>query len=183
MGNTSSHLLQYRVDLHDRFYRKGHSDQPKVRRLTLLDRDLSMLNSAIVRKDTTDGISADDAATGAIAVIRMLNLCGKNASQAFMCDGLVDPNDVHVLVISGGRLSKAVRNFGLHGDVKYLKYAICAAMEMLSVYVRQCWARDVDLNVAITKQLEEEVEDELFHLFHKVEISRLMTVAKSALSQ
>lgn len=182
MCSKSSHLLQYRVDLHDQFYRKGHSDQHKVHRLALLDGDLSMVNGAITRKDTSNGICAKDAAKGAIAAIRILNLCNKNASQAFLCDGLADPNDVNILIISGGGISKAVRDFNLHGDVKYLKHVIGSAMELLAVYVRQCWAQDVDLHKAIVEQLDEEAGDELFHTFHQTEINRLMTVAKAALS-
>jgi hypothetical protein len=179
MFSKSSHLLQYRVELHDQYYRKGHTDQTKVHRLSLLDHDLLSINNKIWGDGNQTSVGYIDAAVGAIIAIRILNLCNKNASQAFMCDGEAEPTDPHALLIAGNGLSKAIREFGLKGDVKYLKIIITVAMEMLSIYVRQCWAQDRDLKQVIVTQLDVEAEEELFHNFHKAEIDRLMEMAKS----
>lgn len=182
MFSKSSHLLQYRVEIHDQYYRKGHSDQSKVHRLALLEEDLTMVNNKIWNNGQPSAISADLAARGAITAIRILNLCNKNARQAFMCDGEADPADAHALVIQGNGLSKVIREFTLTGDVKHLRTIVALAMEMLAVYVRQCWARDVDLNQVIATQLEEESVEDIFHPFHQVEINRLISAATATLS-
>jgi hypothetical protein len=181
MFSKSSHLLQYRVELHDQTYQKGHSDLSKVHRLSALDQDLLTVNRKIWNDGKQQVINPDDAVKGAIAAIRILNLCGKNASQAFMCDGVADPNDANALLIGGHGLSKAIRDFGLKGDVKYLRIIVMVAMEMLAVYVRQCWAHDRDLHEAIVEQLDLEAVDELFYPFHRLEIQRLMDVAQTTL--
>lgn len=183
MLSKSSHLLQYRVELHDLFYRKGHSEQTKMHRLSLLAHDLLNINSLAMKTDVPEQIPAVTAVKGAICIIRILNLCGKNASQAFMCDGEPDSSDAYALVIEGNALSKAVREFNRGGDVSHLKNVISVGMEMLAVYVRQCWARDYDLHKGIVAELDEEVVDELFYQFHRVEIDRLVNVAKAAIAQ
>jgi hypothetical protein len=181
MFSKSSHLLQYRVELHDQYYQKGYADQSKVHRLSALDQDLLSINRKIWNDGKQQLIDTADAVKGAIAAIRILNLCGKNASQAFMCDGIADPNDANALLIAGHGLSKAIREFALKGDVKYLRIIVMVVMEMLSVYVRQCWAHDNDLNEAIVEQLDLEAVDDLFYPFHRIEIQRLMGVALTTL--
>ncbi|MNB61200.1 hypothetical protein D3C87_1116660 [compost metagenome] len=183
MSSKSSHLLQYRVELHDQFYRKGHSDQHKVHRLSLLASDLQAINSKVMDSENPQEIPVSDAVRGAIAVIRILNLCNKNATAAFMCDGEADSSDTYALVIEGRALSNAIRELAHGGVVKDLKIVISVAMEMLAVYVRQCWARDVDLHRVIVEELDVEVEDELFQCFHRVEIERLMSQARASLNQ
>lgn len=182
MLSKSSHLLQYRVELHDLFYRKGYSDHSKVHRLSLLASDLLSINSQAMKTNTPEQISAVTAVKGAVCIIRILNLCGKNASQAFLCDGEPDSSDAYALVIEGNALSKAVREFGRGGDVSHLKNVISVGMEMLAVYVRQCWARDYDLYRGIVAELDEEVVEELFYRFHRLEIDRLMSMAKATLN-
>lgn len=178
MFSKSSHLLQYRVELHDQFYRKGYSDHTKAQRLSLLDQDLLSINSKIWHDGQQTRVKAADAATGAVIAIRILNLCNKNASQAFMCDGEASPSDPHALLIAGNGLSKAIREFGFKGDIKYLRIIITVAMEMLSIYVRQCWAQECDVKHVIMDQLEAEAREELFHDFHQAEIERLMASAR-----
>lgn len=182
MFSKSSHLLQYRVELHDQYYRKGYYDHTKAQRLSLLDQDLLSINSKIWRDGNETSIHPADAATGAVIAIRILNLCNKNASQAFMCDGEASPSDPHALLIAGNGLSKAIREFGFKGDVKYLRIIITVTMEMLSIYVRQCWAQERDVKHVIMDQLESEAKDELFHDFHQAEIERLMASARTAVS-
>lgn len=182
MPSKSSHLLQYRVELHDQFYRKGHSDQHKVHRLSLLASDLQVINSRVMDSANPQEYPVSEAVKGAIAVIRILNLCNKNATFAFMCDGEADSSDTYALIIEGRALSKAVREFAAGGNAKDLKIVIAVAMEMLAVYVRQCWAHDVDLHRVIVEELDAEAVDELFYCFHRAEIERLMKQARATLN-
>lgn len=182
MPGKSTHLLQYRVELHDQFYRKGHSDQRKVHRLSLLASDLQAINSRVMDSANPQEIPVSEAVKGVIAVIRILNLCNKNATAAFMCDGVADSSDTYALIIEGRALSNAIREFAAGGAAKDLKIVIAVAMEMLSVYIRQCWAHDVDLCRVIVEELDVEVADELFYHFHRVEIERLMSQARATLN-
>lgn len=179
-SSKSSHLLQYRVGLHDQMFRTGHHDQNKIGRLSWLVRDLLEINHGLM--DGPPTLDTKTAVKGAITVIRILNACNKNASQAFLCDGEVDSNDVCALVIGGNSLHQANRDLLNLADVKHLKVVIEVAMEMLAIYVRQFWARDQDLQKAIVDQLNEEAKDDLFQPFVSAEIDRMIASAKAIIN-
>lgn len=179
-SSKSSHLLQYRVGLHDQMFRTGHYDQNKIGRLSWLIRDLLEINHGLM--DGPPTLDAKTAIKGAITVIRILNACNKNASQSFLCDGVVDSNDIYALVIGGNSLYQANRDLLNQADARFLKVVVDASMEMLAIYVRQFWARDQDLQKAIVDQLNEEAKDDLFQPFMSAEIDRMIANAKTILN-
>lgn len=179
--NKSVHLLQYRVELHDQFYRKGYNELGKVKRLTSLAADLLRMNSGLLRVvDKAEIITVDHLVDGIITLIRILNLCGKNAAQAFMADGVIDPMDKYAMAVESRALSNAVKNVAATGNLTHLKALNFIAVELLAVYVRQFWTTDRDLQQEIIAHLNKEKNDELFRSYYDAEIERMVADATAA---
>lgn len=175
--SKSVHLLQYRVELHDQFYRKGYGEMGKVKRLTSLAADLLRMNTGLVRAVEPSAMTPAHLVDGIVTLLRILNLCGKNAAQAFLADGEITPMDPYAMVIESKALSNAVKQVSTTGNLTHLKALNFIAVELLAIYVWQFWNTDQDLQDAIIDHLNGEKEDELFRTYYDAEIERMVVHA------
>ena len=178
--SKSVHLLQYRVELHDQFYRKGYNELGKVRRLTSLAADLLRMNTGLVRSVEPVPLTPKHLVDGIVTLLRILNLCGKNAAQAFFADGEITDMDPYAMAIESKALSNAVKNLSMTGNLTHLKALNFIAVELLAIYVRQFWNTDRNLQDAIIDHLNGEKEDELFRSYYDAEIERMVANATLA---
>jgi len=188
MDALSIARLQYRAELHDRFYRnEDYTHKSSAERLQelLLKQKTSALAVMRAERDGHDHLNAL-LLDGIIDMLVMLSLCKQSADAVFMANGTATETDLHLLVIESNALyrlgertdSLSRRDLSLH--------AIGLCTVVLNLYVQlfrlYCPSKDGYLALALTARMNTIESQSVFYPFLNLRIGQLMAKARATAS-
>jgi hypothetical protein len=183
MDTLSIARLQYRVELHDRFYRSDDyahkSSEERIQEL-LLKQKYSALAVMRAERDGHESMTPL-LLDGIIDMLAILSLCRQTAEAVFMAHGTADEMDLHLLVIESNALYQLGERAGCLTQRDLHTHAINLCTIVLNLYVRlfrqHCPGDDDYLALAIAVRLNTVESQSVFYPFLNIKLNQLLAKA------